>query len=64
MKKLFEFECQKCKEISEGLMEFEDVAGTEKNDCCPLCGGKVKRVFTFGYGKFNGTGFTKRSTNG
>ena len=64
MKKIFEFQCQQCQEYSEGLIEYEDIADVEQNEPCPLCGGKLKRVFKFGYAKFNGSGFTKRNTNG
>lgn len=62
MKKLFEFECQECGEKFEGLVEFEEIAGIEETESCKYCKGDLKRVFTFGYGKFNGTGFTKSTT--
>lgn len=61
---VFEFACESCYEKFDGLMRHDEVSDTEENTPCPECGGKLKRVWTFGYGKFNGAGFTRRSTNG
>ena len=62
MRKIFSFKCQKCGEVHESLCEDYEIKEIEKNNKCQLCGGDLKRVWTFGYGIFKGSGFTKRST--
>ena len=62
MKVMFDFKCQDCGEVYEGLIEPFEVDNVEATEKCEFCGGKLKRVWAFGYGKFNGTGFTKSTT--
>jgi len=63
LRKFFEFRCLKCNEEHEAFIEYEDIEQEERESKCAVCGGQLKRRLTFGYAKFNGTGFTRRSTN-
>jgi len=61
-RKLFELKCPECGKTYEVMATFtelkEDVEGT--HTC--TCGVLTKQKLGFGYGKFNGSGFTKRTT--
>ena len=62
MKKIFEFKCVSCGEAHEAYINFDQISHIEKDMKCQLCGGKLRRVYSFGMGQFKGTGFTRRIT--
>lgn len=60
MKMLFEFKCTKCNEVFESLCESSEVDEIERTFRCTKCSSPVLRVWSFGYGKVNGAGFTRK----
>ncbi|MFH1033109.1 MAG: zinc ribbon domain-containing protein [Pseudomonadota bacterium] len=50
---IYEYECQKCHEISEALQKFSDPPLTD----CPHCGGKVRKMMSLNAFQLKGSGW-------
>ena len=60
-RQLYGLVCNKCNAKYETFCTPDKlILEIEENKC--ECGGDLRRDWTFGMGKFNGAGFTKRST--
>lgn len=66
----YDFICDHCKDSGadkddytfEKYCTYTEMQETVKNTKCPNCGGPIRQDLGFAFGKFNGPGFTKRST--
>jgi predicted nucleic acid-binding Zn ribbon protein len=61
-RKLYELKCPECGKIYEVMCTFEELKSEVEGTNKCTCGALTKQKLGFGYGKFNGAGFTKRTT--
>jgi predicted nucleic acid-binding Zn ribbon protein len=59
---LYEVVCTKCGEVFSLFTWADQIEEDIAKAKCTECGSPVRRVWTFGMGKFNGTGFTRSNT--
>jgi putative FmdB family regulatory protein len=62
---LYEYQCETCEHRFEKIQKFTD----PPPDCCPKCGGPVRKLFSSPAIQFKGTGFyitdyAKKSSDG
>ena len=62
MKRVYGFKCTNCGEEYDNFCEFEEVKNVIENDKCTICNGDLHQTFGIGLVKFNGSGFTKKTT--
>jgi putative FmdB family regulatory protein len=57
---IYEYQCEKCEDVSEAIQKFSDEPLTE----CKECGGKLKKMISSGSFHLKGQGWAKDGYTG
>ena len=50
---IYEYECQKCRQVTEAMQKFSDAPLT----CCPACSGELKKMISHSSFHLKGSGW-------